>query len=265
MRIEQGGRELFDLLPPLWEALFDHHNSVGAAGLETIPRAESWPLRRAHYDRIFAERSWAGIWLVRDETERPVGYALAFEIDFESRPAVVLETLSLLPEVRGHGLGGKLMHLVESEAATRGADRCILDVIGGNARARTLYLRSGYLPYSETWLRSSRPQHQSVPATGVNDEFVVKLAQANGFELEVEAGPDDTWVSSDRLALLASKGVHRQRTTVGLEELFTALESAGTWTILVEIQTAPRDGALRQNLCKSGFKLSLERVVKPLN
>ncbi len=63
-----GRRELLPALAPLWNALFEHHLSVGAAGLPTIPHSESWPLRRAHYERLAAEHSGVSIWLAGRST-----------------------------------------------------------------------------------------------------------------------------------------------------------------------------------------------------
>ena len=264
MRIEFGGTELFAQLQPLWEALFDHHHSVGAAGLAEIPREESWPLRRAHYDRLFSEHTWAGVWLVRDESgDRPIGYALAWETELDFRRALVIETLSLLPEARGSGIGGELMRLAEAAGVARGAELGVIDVMGGNPRARELYLRSGYVPYSETWMRSQRP-----PGSGglrILDPSLVKLAGEHGFELEFLAGPDDSWVSSDRLALLTPLDAERERPEEELALLFTALESSGLWTILIEIPMPPRAQPLRDALTADDFRLSLERVVKELD
>lgn len=45
------------------EALFDHHLSISAAGLPTIPRESSWSLRRKHCEELFAEKPNAALWL----------------------------------------------------------------------------------------------------------------------------------------------------------------------------------------------------------
>lgn len=263
MRIEFGGAELFAQLQPLWEALFDHHHSVGAAGLAEIPREQSWPLRRAHYERLFAEHPWAGIWLVRDDQERPIGYALAWEAELDFRRAVVIETLSLLPRARGAGIGGELMRLAEAAARDRGAELGVIDVMGGNVRARELYLRRGYVPYSETWMRSQPPSGSG--ELRISDPSLVKLAADNGFELEFLAGPDDSWVSSERLALLTPLDAEWTRSVEDLTLVFAALQSSGLWTVLVEIPMPPRARQLRETLIAADFKLSMERVVKELD
>lgn len=290
MRIESGGAELFEWLPPLWEALYDHHESVGAAGLATIPREESWPLRRAHYERIFAGSPWARIWLVRAEgvsderggADTPVGYGLAFEDEVDGRRAVVIETLSLLPAARGSGIGAELMRLAAEAAVDRGVELGVIDVMGGNLRARELYLRNGYLPHSETWMRSrppatsagssaAAPVEAETPAAaeaptvlGLDDAALVERAAAAGFRLSFLAGPDDSWVSSDRLAELVPSDAERGRLAEELETLFGALEGSGSWTILVEIPVPPAASSLREALVATGFNLSMERVVREL-
>lgn len=137
---------------PLWSALFEHHLSVGAAGLPTIPRSESWPLRRAHYERLASEAPGVSIWLASDAGS-PAGYALAHEDYVSGSRAQILETLSVLPAARGTGLGSRLMDAVDEEALARGIRVAAVDVLGGNERARKLYLRRGYLPCSESWMR----------------------------------------------------------------------------------------------------------------
>jgi len=265
MRIELGGAELFGELQPLWEALFDHHESVGAAGIPTIPREESWPLRLAHYLRIFSEHPWARVWLVRADDARPIGYALAFGTQLDFRPAAVLESLSLLPEARGTGIGGELMRHFAEHAVERGAELGIIDVMGGNLRARELYLRSGYVPYSETWMRS-RPPGAGEGGTHVHllDGSLTKLAERSGFELEFLPGPDDSWVSSDRLASLTPVESESAWTLRELELLFTALQSSGLWMVMVEIPVPPRAQALREALTAADFRLGMERLVREL-
>lgn len=279
MHIEPGGFELVDHLAPLWEALFDHHASVGAAGLATIPRGESWPLRRAHYERIFAAHDWARVWLVRNDAGAPIGYALAFETRLDQRPAVVLESLSLLPAARGTGLGSELIGIVFAQSRDRGAELGVIDVMGGNHRARELYRRHGFAPWSESWMRSQpqpQPQLQPQPAQDPHasvsadmkvdsgDADLVGAAHAAGFDLEFLPGPDDSWVSSSRLAGLTPREAGTVADSRTLATLFATLEAAGLWTILVDIPTAPRAEALRAILGESGFRLSMERVVRDL-
>ena len=56
--------------------------------------------------------------------------------------------IAVVPELRGQGLGGRLLGALHSEAARTGVPRISLSVSAGNP-ARRLYQRHGYLPASE--------------------------------------------------------------------------------------------------------------------
>lgn len=98
------GAEAIPLVETLWEALFDHHVSIGAAGLPTIPREASWPRRRKHYETVFADTSNTGLWIASLNGDA-VAYAVAYEDALAGGRVMVLETLSVMSAARGHGLG----------------------------------------------------------------------------------------------------------------------------------------------------------------
>jgi RimJ/RimL family protein N-acetyltransferase len=62
----------------------------------------------------------------------------------ERPPALFVYEIWLAESVRGHGLGRQAMWLVEAEARRRGLQAVELNVFGGNARARHLYVSLGY-------------------------------------------------------------------------------------------------------------------------
>jgi ribosomal protein S18 acetylase RimI-like enzyme len=64
-----------------------------------------------------------------------------------------VESLSVLPEYRGSGLGSVLLDRLEAHLRARGARDLILGVLPGNDDAIRLYQRRGYRP---TWLYLSR-------------------------------------------------------------------------------------------------------------
>ncbi len=80
--VDRGGLELLAEARPLWEALYDRHLEYGVAGLATIGRELSWPLRLARYRRIFVEHPRAVVFLARLEGA-PVGYALGHDEEHE--------------------------------------------------------------------------------------------------------------------------------------------------------------------------------------
>ena len=64
-----------------------------------------------------------------------------------------IESLNVLPEYRGSGLGSVLLDRLETHRRARGAQDLILGALPGNADAIRLYERRGYQP---TWLYLSR-------------------------------------------------------------------------------------------------------------
>ena len=272
-----------DALEPLWNALFDHHLSIGAAGLPTIPREQSWPFRRAHYTRLIAGSPRCSIWIATQH-EHPVGYALAYETRGSEGPLWVLETLSVLPEYRGSGLGQTLMAAIDEDGRAAGILVFAVDVMGGNPRARDFYLRAGYLPHTETWVRSvpsdktpSPPNTPELP-THTLDEFRHR-AEALGITLSTDPHADDTWHVASRtvelsrppsstwktaspvVSLRESTGVTAQQWPA-LRELIDDLAAAGLWTVTqtLPIDTAPE--ADRAFLSRNGFRVSTERLIR---
>jgi ribosomal protein S18 acetylase RimI-like enzyme len=64
-----------------------------------------------------------------------------------------IESLSVLPEYRGSGLGTQLLDELESHLHNLGVDDLILGALPGNVDAIRWYERRGYQP---TWLYLSR-------------------------------------------------------------------------------------------------------------
>ena len=98
-------------------------------------------------------RAWAEhggddlIVLVADaESEGVVGVALVrLQPEFMSRaPSGHLEALGVAPVADGHGLGRRLLAEAERAALEAGALSMTLHVFANNARARSVYERTGY-------------------------------------------------------------------------------------------------------------------------
>ncbi|GEM_PF-1467617 len=276
--ITRFGLEAVPRLEELWNALYAHHGTVGGAGLPMIPPEESWPLRRAHYAHLFETAPHADILLATNGDESdgaPIAYALSFDDELLGTHAVVLETLSVSPAARGAGLGTRLMDEADRLARARGATLAAVDVLGGNDRARALYLRVGYAPYSESWLRT-RAMGAASLSTSVappgND--LTHQAASLGFELTFSPGPDDTWVSSDWIAELTPGGTSGDASNedarvptidpAALATLLDRLATAGAWTARVTIPASPQAGALRGILVDLGFRMSTERLLRAL-
>ena len=79
---------------------------------------------------------------------RPVGYAvltLGFSIEAGGCEGC-LDELFLVPEVRGRGVGRRVLGLVEEEARRLGVRRLFLEVEHGN-QAGALYRRAGFVDH----------------------------------------------------------------------------------------------------------------------
>lgn len=157
MTIERGGAELVAELEPLWLALFDHHLAIGAAGLRTIDRAQSWPRRRALYEEVLAVRDAFAVVARRDGAA--VGYALvrihegADDTWATGDRLAELESLAVLTAERGRGLGTLLLDAVDVRLAELGIDDVVVAVLVGNDAAAALYRRRGWVPAMTKMIR----------------------------------------------------------------------------------------------------------------
>jgi GNAT superfamily N-acetyltransferase len=155
--LERGGAELLAELEPLWLSLFDHHRTIGAAGLPMIDRAQTWPRRRAVYERLL-ETPDAFVLVARRDA-LAVGYALVHihEGADDTWPTgariAELESLAVLPSERGRGLGTLLLDAVDARLGDLGVDDLIVAVLVGNAGAEELYRRRGLVPAMTKMIR----------------------------------------------------------------------------------------------------------------
>jgi ribosomal protein S18 acetylase RimI-like enzyme len=153
IEIMRAGAERIDDVEPLWHAMHRHHRSV-AGHLEAVAPfrsdEESWVRRRAFYERLLAQPE--SFFLLAERDGRLVGYA-AVAVGGTEASLVVgrrvgsLESLSVLPEERGQGLGGRLMEAVFEELRRLGVEEISLAVMEGNDDAWRFYERLGLVPY----------------------------------------------------------------------------------------------------------------------
>ena len=150
IEITRGGRELLDEIRPLWLALRDHHHGVAPDFGAVRTDDESWGRRRAQYEQWLAdERSF---FLLARRNGHGIGYAFVRTEEIESPTwekdgvSAILETLSLLPEARGSGLGARLVALVRDEIAQRGYGQLVVTAVAGNRDAIRFYEREGFTP-----------------------------------------------------------------------------------------------------------------------
>jgi ribosomal protein S18 acetylase RimI-like enzyme len=156
--IERGGAELIPELRPLWESLHEHHAAIAPqlAALGPVrPPGDSWAVRRALYEEWLAEPD-AFVCVARD-AGRPVGYALVHMRGPEETWATgdriaELETLAVLPEHRGRGIGSGLVEAVYDELGRLGVGHLGVGVIASNEDALRFYERLGLLRFTTHYL-----------------------------------------------------------------------------------------------------------------
>ena len=144
--IERLPAERLDELEPLWHAMLDQvvlEDSV----VPIRPAAESWPLRRAVYVELLQRPE--AFALVARRGEDLIGYAM---VKIEDADAVWytgslqanLESLALLPDERGKGLGTRLLDAVDEELAKLRVTDLTIGVDVNNTGAKRFYERRGF-------------------------------------------------------------------------------------------------------------------------
>jgi ribosomal protein S18 acetylase RimI-like enzyme len=161
--LRTGGAEDLDLVEPLWVAVHHRHAETMPELAPYVCDDETWRVRRTLYEELLAKPdTLLVIALVNDA---PVGYGLAHVLPVGetwipdtwvtgSRIGEI-ESLSVLPEHRGSGLGSELLRRLEDHLTAQGVEDLILGALAGNHDAIRLYERRGYRP---TWLYLSRFQ-----------------------------------------------------------------------------------------------------------
>jgi ribosomal protein S18 acetylase RimI-like enzyme len=148
-------------LRPLWVSVHDAHREAMPELGPYVSDEETWRERRALYEELFRHAD-TFLLLARIETDL-VGYAVgrAFEAadgwtaDTWRTDARIgeLESLAVLPDRRGAGIGTALLDAVDEQFARIGVRDPIVGVLPGNEGAVRMYERRGYRP---TWLYLSR-------------------------------------------------------------------------------------------------------------
>ncbi len=158
MRIVRAGIERIDDLQPLWESLHEHHATV-APHLEQLGPVrtpdQSWAVRRELYEEWLSEPD--AFVLLAEVNREPIGYALVHLRGPEETWATgnrigVLETLAVLPDERGRGVGTALFERIYAELRELGVKELQVAVISKNAEALRFYERHGLLPFTVSYM-----------------------------------------------------------------------------------------------------------------
>lgn len=160
-RLRVGSAEDLDLVEPLWVAVHHRHGESMPELAPYVDDAETWRARRKLYEELLAKPDTLLVLALVDD--RAIGYGLThvmpvvdswIEDTWQTGDRVgEIESLSVVGEYRGSGLGSELLERLETHLHDLGVDDLILGALAGNADAIRLYERRGYQP---TWLYLSK-------------------------------------------------------------------------------------------------------------
>jgi GNAT superfamily N-acetyltransferase len=159
VEITRGGAELLGELRPLWLALRTHHGEIAPQLGPVRDDEDTWRRRRGQYARWLEDEPRDFVLLARRHG-RAVGYLFARVAEsasptWDGGTVLDVETLSVLPEARGGGVGARLLALVREEVALHGYDQLTLTAVATNRDALRFYEREGFAPTFVT-LRDTR-------------------------------------------------------------------------------------------------------------
>ncbi|WP_123025725.1 GNAT family N-acetyltransferase [Mycolicibacterium stellerae] len=160
-QVRVGGVEDLDLVGPLWVAVHHRHCESMPELAPYVDDAETWRARRKLYEELLAKPDT--LLLLAFVDDEPAGYGLThvmrvadswIEDTWRTGDRIgEIESLSVLPDYRGTGLGSELLDRLETHLHDLGVEDLILGALAGNADAIRLYERRGYQP---TWLYLSK-------------------------------------------------------------------------------------------------------------
>ena len=165
--IEHLDPRRLDLLEPLWYALLDHIVDCRQRGADP-PRRRILADASRGLRRVLVEGSRSFALVVR-RGDRPIGYALvkvepADAVWFAGEPHAELESLSVLPDERGAGVGTLLMDAVDAELERLGVTDLLIGVDSVNEAALRFYRRRGYRHDFHIFYGHAGPQAVGLPA-----------------------------------------------------------------------------------------------------
>jgi ribosomal protein S18 acetylase RimI-like enzyme len=139
-----------EVLEPLWGALQEHHAAITPSIGETTPKrelADAWRMRRSKYERWLSDPET--FVLIAEASGEPVGNAFVTVGPGHASWATgerlaELQTLSVLAEHRGEGIGASLIEAVWERLATGGVDEIGITTTITNVDAHRFYERLGF-------------------------------------------------------------------------------------------------------------------------
>jgi ribosomal protein S18 acetylase RimI-like enzyme len=161
VELRRGSAADLPALEPLWVSVHHRHAQAMPELSPYVDDGQTWAVRSALYAEMLARPDT--VLLLAHAGDRLIGYGLAHVMaagdtwlaDTWQTGARIgeIESLAVLPEYRGGGIGTQLLDGLETELAAAGVHDLILGVLPGNTDAIRLYERRGYRP---TWTYLSR-------------------------------------------------------------------------------------------------------------
>lgn len=142
--------EELDVVEPMWNALQEHHGRITPElDPQTPKRAldEAWRVRRSKYVRWLEDPET--FFVVAEDESGPVGYAFVtvgpgYASWQTGERAGELETLSVLPDRRGSGVGAALIEAAWNRLAELGVEDMAITTTKTNVDAHRFYERQGF-------------------------------------------------------------------------------------------------------------------------
>lgn len=142
--------EAIDAVEPLWNALQEHHVRVTPELDPQTPKrelADAWRIRRSKYVRWLEDSET--FFVIAEDESGPIGYAFVtvgpgYASWQTGERAGVLETLSVLPEHRGSGVGATLLEAAWSRLGELDIDDMAITTTKTNVDSHRFYEREGF-------------------------------------------------------------------------------------------------------------------------
>jgi ribosomal protein S18 acetylase RimI-like enzyme len=160
-RIRSENAADLDVVGPLWISVHHRHAETMPQLAPYVSDDETWRVRRGLYKELLAKPDTQLLLAFVGETAVGYGLAHVMPVDDSWIPDTwvtglrigEIESLSVLPQYRGSGLGSELLDRLEQHLHAIGVEDLILGALPGNTDAIRLYQRRGFQP---TWLYLSR-------------------------------------------------------------------------------------------------------------
>jgi GNAT superfamily N-acetyltransferase len=149
LRYESSVEEI-DAVEPLWNALQEHHVRVTPELDPRTPKrelADAWRVRRSKYVRWLEDPET--FFVLAENESGPVGYAFVtvgpgYASWMTGERSGELETLSVLPEHRGGGVGAALIEAAWRRLGELGVEDMAITTTKTNLDAHRFYERQGF-------------------------------------------------------------------------------------------------------------------------